>query len=325
VGDRRQPRQVRCTNGREGCEALVSSLEGTCTACLADARRRLLEDLAPHALAQHDATHQALTERAAPRRSPRASAPQAKPSKLPQTCPPPLGVSMPSREQVAQAERVARASMLRAFPADANVREVVYWAPWVRPWFRRGVQSAEQAGRELANLPAWWAAKVRETAKHNGYLRTSAGRHVVMYAALVYWHARQGHNVISGLSQEAWASLSLGTRADEAHRHYSTEYLFHPIHDGQGPKHPEKRGPRGGSIGAGNNCGLVRQLERDGVVDFIQPDGRAGLPAWMVGRRGWAFGQAIAATPVDEPDDTDRSAQHAHQLEVLGTRIIGPS
>lgn len=325
---------MRCTGGESGCASLVSggSLAARnergpiCDACLGLARRRLFAELGQvEALEAHDRTTQAIADTRAPRRSPQQGAPRARPSKQPQGCPPPLHVAGPSKEQCAEAERVALRSHQRAFPADAGRRDVIYWAAWVRVWFRRGVQTQEQAGRELSALPEWWQEKVIETAKANGGLRTSAGRHVVMYAALVYWHARHGYNVISGLSQEAWASLSVGTRAGDDHRHYSTEYLFHNVHDGHASVHPTKRGPRGGAIGLGNNCGLISQLERDELVKSLQPDGRCELPSWMVGRKGWAFGQLVVLAPVNEPDDMDRTAEHERTLETLGVRILGPS
>jgi hypothetical protein len=230
-------------------------------------------------------------------------------------------VPAPSQAQAAEAERVARASHARAFPADGSRRDVVYWAPWVRAWFRRGVQTAEQCGRELAALPAWWREKLELIASDFGGKRTTGGRHILMYGALIYWYARQGQRVISGLSQAAWASLSVGPRE----KHYSLSTLFHPLHDAA-RELADKRGPKGGSWGAGSNCGLVRALEREGLVEVLQPDGRCHLPAWLVGRTGWTFGQFIVREHVDEPDDLpDRAVTHAQTIEACGVRIPGPS
>lgn len=246
------------------------------------------------------------------RKAPLGAPTAVRPGKLPQACARPGHVDAPSAADVKRAAEVARVSCQQANP-DELKRVVAYFAPWVRPWFRRCVQSQEQCTRELAAVPKWLASKLGRCSEPFGGRRTSAGRHVIAYGCLLYWHARAGLNVISGLSRAAWASLSVGTRplvgeawtqaspADRSRRsHYAIETLFHRLHDADGPVDPEARGPQGGRVGAGSNCGLVAVLEREGLIATLQPDGRAELPSWLVGPSGYAFVQVLVLIPRSE-------------------------
>lgn len=267
----------------------------------------------------------AATSKPVPRKSPgkrlaerldrRAESPRA-PALLPQHAPAPSHAPPVTREDKARAETRARRSAQERFPDDPG-RILSYWAPWVHPWFRRAVESQAQSTRELLALPEWVRARVLTIAEVYGGKGTHAGRHVIAFCALVYWHARGGRHVISGLSAGAWTSLTVGVRKGKKHYHHST--IWHRYHDIDGPM-AAQQGPYGGMVGDEDNCGLLVVLEREGFIRAIQPDGRCSLPSWLVGDSGYAFAQVLITVPLAAPSEP-LDDKPPDSLSVLGVRI----
>jgi hypothetical protein len=341
-----------CSHGRVAeCSDCSLALRAAAEAFARTAAEQLGADMAAaaaEALEVLDAGNAARAQRATtPTRAPRFHE-KPRPAALPQNCPPPKHVPGPSKERARECERVARASARRARPGDRN-EVIAYWAPWVRPWFRRAVESVAQCSRELLAVrqsAPWWHEQLELTAAAYGGKRTPNGRHVIAYGALIYWHARNGNTALSGLPLAAWASLSVSPSAREPKAssrgavqlrkagHYSTGALAHRCHDYEGELVPldVAEGPQGGRFGAGANCGILAALERDGLIRSIQPDAREA-PRWLVGPKGWAFCQVLVRFPVERPEDLPHdaadleaeAAAKAAKLEAMGVHVpVGP-
>jgi hypothetical protein len=209
----------------------------------------------------------------------------AQPGALPQTASPPPHIR-PNPQREAEAARVAHVSALKA-----GRRELVHLPAWSRELSGRIATSRSAATRELCHVPRAIADSLRASARPFGELDTCAGRNVVALGVVFYWLGKALRGRLSGLSSEAWASLTVGAHG----KHYSSSALFHAHHrHNEAELDPKLRGLYGGRIGTGRNVGLVRAIETEGWLRVIVPDG-ALVPGWMVAPSGWAFVQVLVS------------------------------
>jgi hypothetical protein len=207
------------------------------------------------------------------------------PGALPQSAEPPPHVK-PDEKREADAFRIAHLSAQRA-----GRRDMVYLPAWTRALAYKVATDRGAATRELCNVPRAIADSLRASARPFGGLDTCAGRNVIALGVVFFWLAKGLKGRISGLSCEAWASLTVGSNG----KHYSSSALFHGYHrHDESELDPALRGLYGGRIGTGKNTGLVRAIETQGWLRVIVPDGEL-VPGWMVAPSGWAFVQLLVS------------------------------
>jgi hypothetical protein len=230
----------------------------------------------------------------------RSDAPPPPPSSLPQHAKPPPGVPYSHNDEAVAAEQARR----RAGRQGIRDCDATHFPAWVVKGSRKGTLSPAHARAGLAlvaksRTAAPMAKHIEAAAEPFGGVSTPAGRNVLMIGTyLVLMTARNRSNKrISGLQRGVFRALTRGTRGE----HYSLNTLWNNLHNASGEIDPIHTGPKGGTLGAGKNCGYMIALMRAGVLVYFAPSAHE-CPAWMVAPSGWSYVQVVVSA--DPPGDT---------------------
>lgn len=229
----------------------------------------------------------------------RSDAPPPPPSSLPQHAKPPPGVAFSHNAEAKEAERARR----RAGRRGIRDTDAVWCPAWARDAARKGTLSPAHARNEIARVKASrttapMAKHIEAAAEAYGGYGSLAGRNVMMIGAyLVLLTARMKGRRISGMGRGSYTCFTRGSRGER----YSSNALWNNLHNSDGEIDPLHKGPRGGTLGGGRNCGFVIALMKAGVLTFFAPSAHE-CPPWMVAPSGWSYVQVVVSA--DPPGDT---------------------